>query len=124
MKTKLLLSFILIGYLGFTQQGAGGTPKGLKNNLLQQEFQTITFMQPNVAALKAEDAINDPRGDAPWRFGFNNLVALSLDNSGTWITLPNGGKIWRLAVHCKNAKTNNLTFFYSIFCIISWLGIK
>jgi hypothetical protein len=110
MKTKLILSFILISSLGFAQQGAGGTPKGFKTNFAEQEFQTITFLQPDVASLNAEDAINDPRGDSPWRFGFNNVVDLNLNNSGTWITLPSGGKIWRLAVRCKNAKTINLTF--------------
>jgi hypothetical protein len=32
--------------------------KGFKTNFAEQDFQTITFLQPDVASLNAEDAIN------------------------------------------------------------------
>ncbi len=111
MNKKLLIacSIILAGATSFAQQGDGGTPKGieLKNSLTSIDART--FIEPNIEALRAEDAIIDPQGIAPWRFGFNNEVDLSMTNSGTWSNLPDGGLIWQLRLDCQNALTVNLT---------------
>ena len=54
-----------------------------------------------------EDSLTDNSGTAPWRFGFNNNTNINISNSGTWINLPNGDRIWQLVVVCKNALTIN-----------------
>lgn len=97
--------------MSFGQQGDGGAPKGTK--LTPVEFRNIDtrlFSEPDIQALIAEDVEVDGRGIAPWRFGFNNYTELNTENSGTWIELPNGDKVWMLKLICDNALTVNLTF--------------
>ncbi len=111
MKKQLLNVLILffISSLSFGQQGDGGTPKTF---ILKSDVTNISehsFAMPNIAALKAEDAINDAQKVGPWRFGFNNKVNLNMNNSGSWTNLQNGGEIWRLKLICENALTVNLT---------------
>lgn len=100
----LTLSFSLVA-----QQGDGGIPKSSKTSISIKQVERRFFSEPDIAALKAEDAVTDKTGNAPWRFGFNNPTALNMNNSGTWNTLPNGGKIWQLVITCENALTVNLT---------------
>ena len=108
-----IIIFLFIGYTAFSQQGDGGVPRSYKLSYKLKSDQTIdkiSFLEPDVMALKAEDAITDKTGLSPWRFGFNNPSSSTLLNSGTWDTLPNGDMIWRLLVNCKKALTVNLTF--------------
>ena len=109
-KQLLILSAILLGGISFAQQGDGGTPKGQKVSANFKSMDSKTFAQPDIDALKAEDALVDGTGTAPWRFGFNNYTNLGLNNAGTWYDLPNGDKVWLLKVTCENALTVNLTF--------------
>ena len=103
--------FILLTTLSisiFAQQGDGGKP--FSNKLQLSPSGKVLFNEPNISSLKAEDVINDNTSTGPWRFGFNNECALSTLNSGNWITLANGDRIWLLEISCKNALTINLTF--------------
>ena len=112
---QLFTTFIflsLFSIIGFTQniQGDGGLPKTFKQTLNTKDIDTWVFETPDISSLQAEDAINDPKGTAPWRFGYNNYTDLNLNNAGTWLETPNGSKIWRLVLSCENALTVNLTF--------------
>ena len=107
----LIFSFLLfLSPFVFSQQGDGGVPKTYKVKQDIKKIHTYTFEEPNIEALKQEDEEIDHTGTAPWRFGFNNTTNLNLSNSGTWITFPNGDRIWQLVLKCKNARTINLTF--------------
>lgn len=99
---------ILISSVGFSQQGNGGLP--FAKNIKSANIDIVEFSQPDIPFLKEEDRINDSLQTGPWRFGYNITTDLSLNNSGTWFDLPNGGKLWRLKVKCQNALTVNLTF--------------
>ena len=94
----------------FSQQGDGGLPKTFKEVIDYNKIDKRVFDEPNIVALKIEDSLTDNSGTAPWRFGFNNNTNINISNSGTWINLPNGDRIWQLVVVCKNALTVNLTF--------------
>ncbi|MBM3184660.1 MAG: T9SS type A sorting domain-containing protein [Bacteroidetes bacterium] len=110
---KFLFSISLLFATGilFSQiQGNGGVPKGLKQKDLSKKIDHRTFAQPNIEELRAEDALVDNTGTAPWRFGFKNYTNLGLNNSGSWINIPNGDRIWLLKVSCEKALTVNLTF--------------
>jgi len=93
----------------FSQQGDGGLPNARKSNF-DQPIQAIKFSEPNLDLLRAEDKATENNGTSPWRFGYNNYTDLNTSNSGTWIDLPNGDKLWLLKITCKNALTVNLTF--------------
>ena len=109
-KSFFLSFFLLLSLVTFSQQGDGGLPKTFKEVVDYNKIDKRVFDEPNIAALKIEDSLTDNSGTAPWRFGFNNNTNINISNSGTWINLPNGDRIWQLVVVCKNALTINLTF--------------
>ena len=108
--TLFLTTLVSFSSSAQTIQGDGGVPKTYKQTLNTKDLDTWVFDKPDITALQAEDAINDPKGDAPWRFGHNNYTELNLNNSGSWIETVNGSKIWRVVVSCEEALTVNLTF--------------
>lgn len=109
-KSFFLSFFLLLSLVTFSQQGDGGLPKTFKEVVDYNKIDKRVFDEPNITALKIEDSLTDNSGTAPWRFGFNNNTNINITNSGTWINLPNGDRIWQLVVVCKNALTINLTF--------------
>lgn len=62
----------------------------------------------NLATIQAEDAINDELKDRPWRFGYKHTTNFSLENSGVWVDLPGGNRLWRLEIIAPEALTINL----------------
>ena len=113
-KSFLLSFFLLLSLVTFSQQGDGGLPKTFKEVVDYNKIDKRVFDEPNITALKIEDSLTDNSGTAPWRFGFNNNTNINISNSGTWINLPNGDRIWQLVVVCKNALTINLTFSQTV----------
>lgn len=110
MNKKLLAcAFLTLSLSLVAQQGDGGSPKSGKAAQAPKLIDKKVFAQPDVASLKAEDALNDKSGNSPWRFGYNHTTSLNMTNSGSWMTLPNGDRIWRLSIVCQNALTVNLT---------------
>ena len=75
-----IIIFLFIGYTAFSQQGDGGLPKSYKLKGDLKTIDKISFLEPDVMALKAEDAITDKTGLSPWRFGFNNPSSATLFN--------------------------------------------
>ncbi|MEL6945314.1 MAG: hypothetical protein AAFO82_21900, partial [Bacteroidota bacterium] len=59
--------------------------------------------------LQKEDEEDEAAGLPP-RFGKRFNVDLNLGNSGRWDNLPNGGRIWRLAIESQDAISLNLTY--------------
>ena len=101
---------IVLAFVFGQKQGHGGVPKSFKYEQLYKNIDLRSFPTPNLEALRAEDAMLDHTGTAPWRFGFNNFTSLNLSNSGTWFELENGDRIWFLKLTCEQALTINLTF--------------
>ena len=111
MKSIYTLLFIFLTNLVAAQiQGNGGWPTSTKLSLDQKTIVRWDYSQPNIAALQAEDAQVDNKGLAPWRFGYNNYTNISTTNTGTWLELPNGARLWFVRVKCNGALTVNLTF--------------
>lgn len=109
MKKTLTLLLAIFTFQSFAQQG-DGVKKTYKASINLKEISKVSFPEPHIASLKAEDLLVDGTGTAPWRFGWNNFTNLSTSNSGTWTNLPNGDRIWHLFIECENALTINLTF--------------
>lgn len=65
----------------------------------------------DVATLMQEDAARAAQGiKGPFRFGFEHATDFTLQNSGSWCTMPNGDRVWRLQLHCPGALAINLQF--------------
>ena len=63
----------------------------------------------DVEALLAEDAERESSGvPAPARFAKSLSVALTLDNSGTWETLDDGSRLWRVRISSPGALSLNV----------------
>lgn len=88
-------------------QGDGGTPRLMETSV--GTLPLVHFEKPDVKALLREDALHDQKGDGPWRFGHNYETQLNLENSGVWMDLESGGKLWVLELECPDALTINLT---------------
>ena len=64
----------------------------------------------DLSLIKKEDSINDLDKTIPWRYGILRPIALNTQNSGLWTTLPNGDKVWRLAITSPGAVNLSLNF--------------
>ncbi|MFZ9586619.1 MAG: T9SS type A sorting domain-containing protein [Crocinitomicaceae bacterium] len=109
MRNSCLLALVFFTIQSLAQQG-DGFQKNYKSTIYLKELNKVSFPEPDVSSLKAEDALVDGTGTAPWRFGWNNYTNLNTANAGTWTSLPNGDRIWHLLVECEQALTINLTF--------------
>ena len=109
----ILLAFtvtmaVLFSITSNAQVSVGGTPYSFKYEVgINVTRVQMPFV--NKEALLAEDALEDEKG-IPIRFGFPHPVNLSLNNSGTWETLPDGSRLWRLNIYSPNATTINLIY--------------
>ena len=92
----------------YAQIEQGGTPHSLQRSLPAP----VGVRLPNLdlAELAAQDAVNDQDKSIPWRFGKNHAVNLDLDNSGSWTTLEDGTRLWRLGLECPGALSINFEF--------------
>jgi hypothetical protein len=110
MKRKLLVICALAaaGFSLNAQTTDLGGPLSWKSDIRvdQIDYEVMRGFDANIVA--AEDAVNDENKSQPWRFGYKYDTDFSLQNSGTWETLSDGSKLWRLGITCENAITINL----------------
>ena len=90
-----------------------GTPLSMQatfRDFLQEKAKIVDMPAVDVARLRREDLENDGFKEIPWRFGENIDTDLGIRNSGTWTTLPDGSRVWRLSIRSNGAYHINLTF--------------
>lgn len=113
MKRITLLVFAII--LCFQKQikaqvSVSGTPPSFTQKMTKN-IATHHLPPVDVQKMLQEDADEQKLDKSqPLRFGKDFDVHLSLKNTGTWVTLPNGDKVWRLKVKSKDAKSINFLF--------------
>ncbi|MDG1333005.1 MAG: PKD domain-containing protein, partial [Crocinitomicaceae bacterium] len=111
MKLRLLsiCTLVMLSLASFGQVTDMGGPLSWKKKDLNNN-DVITQVMPgyNQTVVDKQDAIHDAAKDAPWRFGYKYSTDFNLTNSGTWTTLPNGDRVWRLGIHCPGAVSVNL----------------
>ncbi|MBD3332877.1 hypothetical protein GF356_08500 [candidate division GN15 bacterium] len=90
------------------QISEGGTPPSFERSL-KSTIPTVRTAKLDVPSLLAQDAMEESKG-VPFRFGYPFDVNYTLNNSGTWDTLANGDRIWRLAIECPGAYSINLIY--------------
>lgn len=105
-----LLILVLIGSHLHAQISHGGKPFDWEENRSLNGGEFITLPPINRDVLDREDAINDAYKEIPYRFGENIPVDLDINNSGEWITLDNGDRVWRLGLIAEGAVSLNFVF--------------
>ncbi len=86
----------------------GGSPASIGRSLAPPAG--VRMPDVDLAVLAAQDAVNDLDKSIPWRFGKNHAVNFDLNNSGSWVTLPDGTRLWRLGIECPGALSVNFEF--------------
>jgi len=82
----------------------------LNVSTLTKSGKTIkSFASIDMEKIEQEDKEDEKNGIPP-RFGYPYKVNYNLDNSGEWVILPNGDRIWRLAISCQDARFINLLY--------------
>jgi hypothetical protein len=110
MKFKIALFLMFFSLLGAKSQVSNlGQPVSWSLDS-KPKLTPIVLPEIDLEKLTQEDAINDQRKDLPWRFGQEIVVDYNLTNSGSWTTLENGDRIWRIRFQSKGAKTMNFIF--------------
>ena len=107
-KVFSLLTVVLMSSALLAQTTNLGSPFGWKNKLPIKNVPVEIMPGYDQAAIDAEDIIDDQTKDHPWRFGYKYQTNYTLENAGIWSTLPNGDKVWQLAISCPDAMTINL----------------
>ncbi|MFK7757695.1 MAG: MopE-related protein [Flavobacteriales bacterium] len=110
-KILLLLATSLFSFISFSQVSEGGTPLSWqfdKIDLDELRFEQMPSFDEE--ALRAQDEINNINKDVPYRFGENFDVNLGLKNSGEWLDLPNGDRLWNLGIESEGAYSINFLF--------------
>ncbi len=112
VRIQLLFSALTLGIssTGVAQISHGGTPLSL-SRAGELPVPVAERMPPiDHASLAAQDAVNDLDKSIPYRFGYNHQVDLGIDNAGTWTTLYDGMRVWRLGIECPGAISINFEF--------------
>lgn len=112
MKKQLLITgaialFSMASYAQITNMGGPVSLKG--KSVTQVDVPRITMPGFDLAQIEAEDLINDAAKDAPWRFGYKYETNITPKNSGIWVDLPGGNRVWRTEIVASGAMTINLT---------------
>jgi hypothetical protein len=105
-----LILIIIIAVPVYSQISHGGKPKSFTLEGLKANIDYRIMPEIDVEALLIEDAEDELKGNIPWRFGKDLEVDLNLNNSGSWETLDNGDRIWRLEITSYGAFSINLIY--------------
>jgi PKD repeat protein len=111
----VLLSVTLLWCIPVSAQlKRGGTPPSFAavNRTMRTPQQFQSLKAPDLAPLKAEDAVRAKNGQMP-RVSQILPANYTLQNSGEWFTLPTGEKIWQLRLKSPGAIA--LTLYYDRF---------
>ena len=110
--TLLFLATVYLANPLSAQIAFGGQPygdKAIKRGM--PPAVAVHLPQVDVPTLMAQDAARAAQGiKGPFRFGLPHATDFTLQNSGSWWTMPNGDRVWRLMLDCPAALGINLEF--------------
>lgn len=111
LSAALVINATLLAAHAFGQLSFGGHPLGIDRSAGLPPAPVAVMPAVDAEALKARDAERAASGaKGPYKFGFNHMVDLDLENSGVWHTTSTGDRIWRLSIECPGAYSINFEF--------------
>lgn len=102
----------LIYQESYSQISTNEKPISFGNTLAKASEQNIpnkVMPSLDMVRINREDKEDDSNGVPP-RFGYPHSVNYNLNNSGQWVNLPDGSRLWRLSISCPNALSINLLY--------------
>jgi len=113
MKKQVITILCVLCWTLFSnaQISEGGQPISFdsKYSSLKKDIPVKKTSPIDLAKIQKEDEEDEANGLPP-RFGYPIEVNYSLENSGVWEDLPNGDRLWRLSIECKDANSINLLY--------------
>ena len=113
---KFLFIVFIFGTYTFSSYGQisqGGIPFTMQKNQFFSATENIPMIQMpevDVNTLKSQDVIYDTYPDIPWRFGENIDVDIDVKTDGVVDLLPDGSRLFRIAIQSPGALSVNLLF--------------
>ncbi len=106
---RLVIVMVIFYYFScvYAQISQGGKPYSFTHQL-SSSIAIKEMPSVDVTTLLHEDSVASK--DAPYRFGYSFNVSYNLLNSGTWVKLNDGSKLWRLKIFSQGAYSINLIY--------------
>ena len=114
---RILMILIFVAGFGlnlFSQISQGGQPATTKFLISNSIYPVFNYPAPDVERLLAEDTETDKYG-IPMRFAECLPASINLAKDGTWLNMPDGSRVCRLALSSENAQA--LLLYYEKFFI-------
>lgn len=92
-----------------SQISSGGVPFSSMIEL-DQNFDFKNTPTQDIAPLLEQDKAMESVPGMPFRYGYLIDVNYDLNNSGTWISFPDGSRLWRLGISSEDAVSLSLEF--------------
>ena len=86
------------------------TPPSSFYKLKSVQVPEVIMPSFDLEKLNKEDAANARKLRKTFRFGFEHSTDLSIENSGIWVKMANGDRVWRITIVSPGAKTLNFVF--------------
>lgn len=101
----LSISFLLFVSLAYSQISEGGSPLSFTTSeQISAVFDSRQLPAPDMGKITNEDQQNaESQFPEPDRMGVSVPVHLDMNNAGTWETLPDGTRLWRLKLTVSGA---------------------
>ncbi len=94
---------------GVSQINVGGLPMSSMLELSENVPQ-VALPEFDVQKMLEEDRYTEQFGDIPTRYAKVFETDYSIANSGSWHELPDGSRVWRLAIYSPNAVSLSLCY--------------
>ena len=107
--TTLFLLALTINLVSQMQVGGQPYELSVEQPLILPELSEVRLPALDMKKVNAEDVQNAKEGRLEL-FSRYHYVGLNLHNSGSWFTMPNGDKMWRLKISAKNAMAIHLVY--------------
>ena len=105
-----VIALMVLSSNAFAQISSPGTPFTKTFSNLKDAIDTKVMPGFDLKAVQDQDKIEAKMKDIPYRFGYDYTVNFGLTNAGTWETLPDGSKVWRLVIVSPGAYGINLIY--------------
>ncbi|MCK5168294.1 MAG: hypothetical protein KAQ75_00335, partial [Bacteroidales bacterium] len=111
MKNSFLtLAFLFVLYSAFAQLNIGGKPYSFNHSLKSVDIDIKYMPSFDANKMLQEDREMALHGNKSLRFAKSFEVNFDIYNSGTWINLADGSRLWQLGIYSKGAYSINVIF--------------
>ncbi len=110
MKKAILYFFLFAIFISsYAQDEGSNIPVSWEQNI-QTRVSPIELPPLDLYQIQQEDIINDRDKSLPWRYGVNREFVLNIQEQGVLTELPNGDKIWQVAIRSPEAINLSVNF--------------